>query len=326
MKDQTLTTVQVQGVAQWQQYANSVLLPRTVAECAGEELSAEITAIVIDGIRAYLFTGSAHHSTRGERLIGFGNDPFFAVVYQLRGTSLVAQHGESTVLHPGEFTVYDATSPYDREFHAGTTLVILVPQQLISLPPRAFQRMSALSINAAAGAGAICAKLLGGVAENMAALEGRAGRAILQTAIDLVAACIADTLEIGPSRRAQNKLVTMMQVREYIMSNLGDPDLGPQRIAEAHYISVRSLHHLFKDQGTTVCTWIRERRLEMAWRDLMDVHNTEPIREIGQRWGFIEATHFSNAFKSAYGISPRQCRQVAQRACAPEDTQTAIVR
>lgn len=77
MKDQTLTTVQVQGVAQWQQYANSVLLPRTVAECAGEELSAEITAIVIDGIRAYLFTGSAHHSTRGERLIGFGNDPFF---------------------------------------------------------------------------------------------------------------------------------------------------------------------------------------------------------------------------------------------------------
>lgn len=238
----------------------------------------------------------------------------------------MAQHGESTVLHPGEFTVYDATSPYDREFYAGTTLVILVPQQLISLPPRAFQRMSALSINAAAGAGAICAKLLGGVAENMAALEGCAGRAILQTAIDLVAACIADTLEIEPSRRVQNKLVTLTHVREYIMSNLGDPDLGPQRIAEAHYISVRTLHQLFKDQGTTVSTWIRERRLEMARRDLMDAHNTEPIRAIGQRWGFAEATHFSNAFKAAYGISPRQCRQAAQRAGKTRDTQTAIVR
>lgn len=158
MENQTLTTVQVKGVAQWQQNANSVLLPLAVTECEGNELTAEIAMIAIDGIRAYRITASAHRSTRTERLLGYGSDPYFAVVYQVEGTSQVTQHGKSTTLHPGEFTVYDATSPYDRDFHAGTTMVILVPQQLMSLPPRAFKNMSALPISAAAGAGAVCAK------------------------------------------------------------------------------------------------------------------------------------------------------------------------
>lgn len=311
MESQKFTTIRVEGIDQWRQNANSILLPLSVETREPESLKATIGAISIGGVRVFRITATAHSSARSERLHGHGNDPHFSVVYQVEGTSEVSQFGKTAKLRPGDFTIYDTTSPYERQFNDGTTLVMLVPQQLINLPPRAFSEINALRIDSRRGAGAIGSALLGGLAEHLESLEGNGARSLVQSTVDVVGACVAEQLGIEAPSRSNSHLDTLLEVREFIMANLGRNDLTPQLIADAHYISVRTLHQLFKEQGTTVGTWIRERRLEMARRDLIDEHNRDPIGAVGQRWGFVDATHFSNAFKMAYGSSPRGFRQAA---------------
>ena len=56
-------------------------------------------------------------------------------------------------------------------------------------------------------------------------------------------------------------------------------------------------------------TWIRTRRLEQCRRDVLDpVLADRPVAGIAARWGFVDAAHFSRAFKTAYGVSPSEYR------------------
>ncbi|MET8142711.1 helix-turn-helix transcriptional regulator [Sphaerisporangium sp. NPDC005288] len=80
-------------------------------------------------------------------------------------------------------------------------------------------------------------------------------------------------------------------------------------IAAAHHISLRYLNKLFHAEGRTVAGWIRERRLEQCRRDLAEpLLAGYPINAIAARWGFTSPAHFSQAFRSAYGLSPRDFR------------------
>ncbi|NLT25527.1 MAG: helix-turn-helix domain-containing protein [Microbacteriaceae bacterium] len=312
MDEQRLVELDIRGVEEWRSTVTSLLLPLAIETDDPDGFRASIRTVTVGGVRVYRISASSHRSARTERLLTSGGDPFYAVVHQVAGTSRIHQFENSADLVEGDFALYDTTSPYRREFPEGTTLVMLVPQQLLNLPPRAFAQIAALRIPGDRGIGAIASPLLGGVAANLPALLGPGGRAIMQSVVDVIGACVAELLGITAPTRSHTHLELLMQVREYIMGRLGETDLTPQRIAEEHFISVRTLHSLFKEQGTTVATWIRERRLEMARRDLIDPLCTDPIRLIGERWGFVDATHFSNAFRLAYGASPRSYRQAAQ--------------
>ncbi|WP_244206838.1 helix-turn-helix domain-containing protein [Streptomyces swartbergensis] len=71
----------------------------------------------------------------------------------------------------------------------------------------------------------------------------------------------------------------------------------------------RYLYTLPAAQGHTVAGWIREQRLARCRRDLTDpAPDRLPVGAIGGRWGFADPAHFSHAFKSPYGLSPREAR------------------
>jgi AraC-like DNA-binding protein len=77
-----------------------------------------------------------------------------------------------------------------------------------------------------------------------------------------------------------------------------------------HRTSLRYLHKLFHQEGHTVAGWVRQRRLDQCRRDLADPHlAARPINAIAARWGFTSPAHFIQAFRSAYGLSPRQFRE-----------------
>ncbi|WP_242624354.1 helix-turn-helix transcriptional regulator [Micromonospora kangleipakensis] len=85
-------------------------------------------------------------------------------------------------------------------------------------------------------------------------------------------------------------------------------------MAEAHHLSLRSLHRLFEGSGTTVAALIRTGRLDCCYRDLADPrlrHLT--VRQVAARCGFRDPAHFSRAFRAAYGLSPREHRERAGR-------------
>ncbi|TWG00595.1 AraC-like DNA-binding protein [Kitasatospora viridis] len=88
-----------------------------------------------------------------------------------------------------------------------------------------------------------------------------------------------------------------------------DHHLSPQTVADAHGISVRYLHHLFRGEKQTVSTFIRELRLGRCRTDLGQPGLAKhPVGAIGARWGFADAAVFSRAFKAAFGTPPGEYR------------------
>ncbi|MFJ9244159.1 helix-turn-helix domain-containing protein [Streptomyces sp. NPDC101776] len=54
---------------------------------------------------------------------------------------------------------------------------------------------------------------------------------------------------------------------------------------------------------------MREQRLARCRRDLADPALAHlAVAAIGSRWGFPGPAHFSNAFRTAYGMSPSEAR------------------
>lgn len=92
------------------------------------------------------------------------------------------------------------------------------------------------------------------------------------------------------------------KVLNYIGENLSEP-LTLEKIAEQSFVSKYYLSHTFsREVGVSVYRYILLRRLLMA-RQLLAAG--EPAGQVCRSCGFADYTSFYRAFKSEYGISPR---------------------
>lgn len=110
----------------------------------------------------------------------------------------------------------------------------------------------------------------------------------------------------APRSISQQRLST---VKSEIDSDLANPKLCPELIAERCNISKGYLHRLLRPSGSTFSEYVLERRLATAHQWLSeDGLRDRTISEIATMAGFANGSSFSRAFRSAFGISPRQLR------------------
>ncbi|MFH9355742.1 helix-turn-helix domain-containing protein, partial [Kitasatospora sp. NPDC017646] len=58
--------------------------------------------------------------------------------------------------------------------------------------------------------------------------------------------------------------------------------------------------------------WVRQRRLDACRRELERPSRRQTsVSAVAHRWGFVSHSHFSRAFRDAYGISPREWQAYA---------------
>jgi AraC-like DNA-binding protein len=140
-------------------------------------------------------------------------------------------------------------------------------------------------------------------------MPASAAESLASATLELARAVIATVGQQDAARNdvANEALVT--RIEAYVQQRLADPGLSPESIAHAHHISVRQLYKLWSGRELGLAEWIMRGRLEGARRDLRR-NESLPIAALARRWGFTDATHFGRRFRSAYGISPREWRQV----------------
>jgi AraC family transcriptional regulator, positive regulator of tynA and feaB len=83
---------------------------------------------------------------------------------------------------------------------------------------------------------------------------------------------------------------------------LADHDHSPAALAKEFNVSVRTLQRAFALTGDSVSSYVRNRRLERARRDVAAGGLT--ITEIAARWHFVDGSHLTRAFKKRYGHPP----------------------
>ncbi|MCG5218651.1 helix-turn-helix domain-containing protein [Streptosporangium soli] len=266
-------------------------------------------------VRALLLTTTPLSVHRTPKLIRQSDPEVFFLNCAVHGRVVGEQDGRRADLQVGDLFLRDSSRPYLTRFAPGDpasqVLVLQFPRSSLPLPERDLKALTSVRIPGDQGIGALSSQFLLGFARHMHEFSPADITHLSTLTLDVLTAALAgalDTHSAVPPHTRQRAL--MAQIHAFIRDNLSDAHLTPATIAAAHHISLRYLHKLFHQEGHTVAGWIREHRLQQCRRDLAAPRlAAHPIHAIAARWGFTSPAHFSQAFRSAYGLSPRQFRR-----------------
>lgn len=108
------------------------------------------------------------------------------------------------------------------------------------------------------------------------------------------------------------------RVKSFVRTQLANPELSCKLVSEELRLSQRYIYDIFADEPVTLMRWVRTERLARCHRELASpVLARRSVGEIAFSWGFVDLAHFSRAFSSAYGMSPRAFRQSLARDSLP---------
>ena len=150
-------------------------------------------------------------------------------------------------------------------------LVWQLPRALLGAAAPRIEALTALRIPGSAALTRLTAQFFVGVAAGVADGEiARDDANAAERVIDLVRGLYSQRIERGAPARSRSSTELLLGAKAVIEAGLGNPDLGPEEVARACFISTRYLHRLFESEGLSVCEWIRAERLDRCRRDLHD--------------------------------------------------------
>ncbi|MEV4774093.1 helix-turn-helix domain-containing protein [Microbacterium sp. LTA6] len=306
---ESVSTLVARNISEFRAAVSESFVPLQVSSVGADRFRGVIRGASVDEVHVNDVRATSHVVERTPELIARGDRSYFKVSLMLAGTGMLIQDDREAVLRVGDLAVYDTDRPYSLVFDEDfRTMVVMFPKHLISLPPDMIGQLTAVRISGQEGLGSMVVPYLTQLAGNLDQLAGTTGARLAHSALDLVTTVFTRELGLDESSADPHRAL-VQRIRGYIDRNLASTDLGPASIAAAHFISTRHLHGLFQEQGMTVSTWIRTRRLEQCRRDLLDPMLADrPVAAIAARWGFVDAAHFSRAFKTAFSVSPSEYR------------------
>lgn len=288
--------------------------PMRVTSTAPDRFRATARARDLGPVHILELTCSPSVLRRTTRLIHRSDPAVCAVVFPLRGTLTVSQTGHEALLRGQDFTFYDSSRPLRLRITGpdpATLLRVHVPWTLLPLPARRADRLLGTRLPAQEGLGALLTHFLTDLAAEVCAYPAADETRVSAVALDLLAATLTHHLDgtLGPPPEPRDCELPG-RIEAYVLEHVADPELTPRTVAAAHHISVSYLHRLFRTRETTVTELIRRGRLERARRDLADRRLREtPVHRIAARWGFRDHSAFTRAFRTAYGVPPREYRE-----------------
>ena len=258
----------------------------------------------IGDIRMIEISGSPFRGARGRSEIAEDGQEFLGVLFQRSGKTHCRMGNTKTLVSGGDVALWYSDRPVKFEMpDEFRKLCMLIPVSRFETTLANPTSYEGLHLTAGSPLAALLGSYLTTLSENVASENTGDVLATVDVTIELLASVFrANKSKIDQTPRKK----LQARVFQYVESRLGDPDLTPAMIAEAHGISVRSLYLLFNEQGVTVSGWIRQRRLARCKSELANMRGNKSVTQIAYQWGFSDSAHFSRLFKFAYGQSPTQ--------------------
>lgn len=229
-----------------------------------------------------------------------------------QGRAVLEQDGREAVLEAGDFAIYETDRPFGWHFAGPWTLNVLTwPRELVPLGAEVTRAATARALGGDR-LGAIVGHTLAETAESPPELSEAAGGRLAGQLAALLGTTIGESLRRDEILSPGSAADLRRRVDDYVTEHLADPDLGPDDIAHAHYISVRALHRVFADDDYSVGALIRRRRLQQARRRLLDPRDADvSLTQIAHACGFADLASFSRRFKQEFHEAPGSYRRRA---------------
>ena len=247
-------------------------------------------------------SGSGQELIRERRHLSTNPGDYLKIqIFEESGGVLHGAEG-AIALEASSVHLIDQTRTYRQTIPPGGNLTVFVPYALLdyrigSLPPH-------LEFGSGTGEGSVLS------ASTTALLSG----VRTMTSGDSMGVCRAyvgmlrGLLDWRLSRQGRESIreVRMETVKRFIELNLSDPGLGPDSLLAAVGASRATLFRDFAPMGG-LSGYIRERRLERAYRDLsLLARQRGVVGRVAESSGFTSISEFSRAFHRRYGVSPSE--------------------
>jgi len=245
--------------------------------------------------------GTAFTMTRGPAQIAQGTDQVL-ILLQTEGSVESDCAGRRAYRRAGDVEIVD----YARPLHSAATdygnlMIVLaresVPTALLALEPHGliFPRDSG------------AARLIGAAIREFYAqadqLTVSEAEAAIEGIVALTTACARAKLAGEELDRVKSRRKAAL---DYIDTHLGNALLGPDEIAQAAHLSRASLYRLLAAEGGIRAVLLK-RRLDKAVRLMLaDEKDQCSLKEIVHCCGLGGTSQFSRAFRTRFGVPPRQ--------------------
>lgn len=281
-------------------------------DCNGtdpQDFFGTVSSRSIGDIQISAVEASAQTVSRTRSNIAASDRDYFLLSLQTKGQGMLTQDGRTAVLRTGDFALYDTTRPYDLRFDClHGQLVLRLPREIVAGRLADAECCTALRIAGDMGAGRLASMFIRQLHSELDNIDPVSVGRLHASTVDLLATALA---EQGGTAGAVNESHVLLRrrVSAFIDEHLGDVNLSCEMIASAHRISQRYLRKIFEASSQSVSELIWARRLDQAKRDLADPLLAHlAVTAIGYDVGFKDAAHFSRAFKTKFGITPRDYR------------------
>jgi AraC family transcriptional regulator, positive regulator of tynA and feaB len=270
-----------------------------------------ITWLAIGRVRA-----GPHRVVNDPRRLGGMSGSELHVVLQVSGTSVLEQAGRMLTLEPGSWVTAGADHSYALTCRERTERLILglgrehVAADLISA------QSAGRPFSAASGTGRLFFSTVVCLADELPYIRTAHAQALAEQLAALLKVALRHEVSYGPVEESE---LRRERVHRYITQHLRDPQLTVERIAADLGWSRRTLARVFAPHGEALMEYVYHQRLEGIRRDLLNpMLEGHALTDIARSWGFRNYTHFSDRFRSHFGLSPTTVRRraIAARAVA----------
>lgn len=314
--DKFYTTKKLLGAKKaelWRQFISETFVELDCNGMSKNDFFGELRARSVGDLGISTITTDAYDVFRTDSSISQSSDDDFIVSVQTAGSSTIRQLDREVILNPGDFTIYDSTMPYHLHFgNRLSQLVVKVPREHLKKHLQSPETLTALHVKGGKGIARVTTNFAQSLFNETDALDTKTQNQVAETFVSLLTSSIREaTAEM--ERAPRNKATQLLRIKQFIAQNLRNPELDLLTIAASQNISERYLHTIFEGESTTPSRYIWNERLKSAHIDLSNLLLTHrSISEICYAWGFNDTAHFSRAFKTKYGLSPRAYRKEHQ--------------
>nr|WP_315430931.1 helix-turn-helix domain-containing protein [uncultured Albidiferax sp.] len=231
------------------------------------------------------------------------------LVMQQKGSSFFEQNSRNGTLEPGDWCLLDTAKPFALHNPSGCDQIIFTPPRpsdpsLVDLIARA----SARRCDIHSGSSRLVQTMLAEAFRQFDRLPTYAAKTLVDAISDLAWHAMQEQTVVPEKNTPQD--THRNRLKDFIETNLAEPNLSLEMIAQGCACSVRSLHRAFADDPVgSVTDYIWHRRVTQCASALKDPGNhARSITDIAMSWGFSSSSHFSRVFKSSFGASPKAYR------------------
>lgn len=266
-----------------------------------------ITGSAFDDLGAYRIAGSPQVVRRTLRAVRREPSAVFKVCLQVRGRAIVHQDDHELVITPGLLGVYDTARTYDLRLEGDWECAVFtfLPDDL-QMPRRWVGGVVDRVHDASSGPGSLLDSYVRAATDlpAPAVADQRGARARFAAAgLHLLSSTLSSQATVAAEDNDGQAM--KFAVMEHVRVQLRDPGLCHRSVAHAHGMSPRSLDRLFADESETVTAAIRHLRLDGARRELLDPRARHlSVGAVAARWCFLDAAHFSRAYRKHFGTTP----------------------